>query len=197
MRFSWSGPRSAQTMWSKDFHADSWRCDGMPWRGQKARRSTCCGLPSWELTYPLPKVLLKMILNFPKVGYICSVEGTCFCFLLGPRTSENFKPNMQNHGIKISCNFRGVLGHWVSYETRGSMRMEERHMQTMVVKYIDECCLFASKMLMPTQILVEMMPFDKQFFFSHGFFNHHYNTKKHTWRHGTWKKHVRPLRGGR
>ena len=43
--------------------------------------------------------------------------------------------------------------------------MEERHMQTMVVKYIDECCLFASKMLMPTQILVEMMPFDKQFFF--------------------------------
>ena len=55
--------------------------------------------------------------------------------------------------------------------------MEERHMQTMVVKYIDERCLFASKMLMPTQILVEMMPFDKQFFFSHGFFNHHYNTK--------------------
>jgi len=32
-------------------------------------------------------------------------------------------------------------------------------------------------MLKATQILMEMMPFDKQFLFSNGFFNHHYSTK--------------------
>ena len=32
-------------------------------------------LPSWELTYPLPQVLLKMFFPFSKVGYVSSSEG--------------------------------------------------------------------------------------------------------------------------
>ena len=31
-------------------------------------------IPSWELTYPLPKVRLKMIFPIPMVGYVSSLE---------------------------------------------------------------------------------------------------------------------------
>ena len=41
-------------------------------------------LPSWELTHPLPKVLLKMIFLFPRWGYVSSLEGTARCKFVFP-----------------------------------------------------------------------------------------------------------------
>jgi len=69
--------------------------DGMPWRGQKAMRK-----------YQLWTIFLGTNISPPKGtfedDFECSKGGICLFpggylflfFLLGPRTSENFKPNM-------------------------------------------------------------------------------------------------------
>ena len=62
---------------------------------EEIRNDLTYTVPSWKLTYPPPKTLLKMVFLFPKVGYVI-VPGSSVVLsnhVFGPQNAQLFPGN--------------------------------------------------------------------------------------------------------